>query len=180
LALPSLAACGSNGPEAQAPPPLSSLLATPSPTPKPPSGAVVTGAVRAFVNGLNTAFRTGNTTDANKASTASCKCRDQLSSIAAVYAKYEQFVGTHVVIVRLRATTLALASSQAQVTLRVPPSAIALSNGKHKPLKGYPPARLTATVVQEGGHWVVAAFAGLPRPELTSSPAPGSTSKPGG
>jgi hypothetical protein len=170
-----MAACGSIGPEAQEPPPLASLLATPSPTPKPPSPSVVTAAVQAFVDGVNQAFRNGDLTVATNASTPTCKCRDQLASIAAVYTKHEHFIGTHIVVLHIVPTKVTMSTAQARVTVRLPASAIGLPNGKKKPLKARPAHAITATLVQQNGKWLVSSFVGLPRPEVTATPSPGSS-----
>jgi hypothetical protein len=172
LATPLFVACSSSSPQAAEPPPLSSLLATPSPTPTPVAGSVVTAAVQAYVNGLNKAFRTGNIDDAEAASSADCKCRDQLHAIANVYAHHARFVDTHMLVVRIALTERKPTTAQARVTVRLPASSIVLPNGKHKPVKGVPAHPVTVTLVEKSGHWVVSSFEGLPRPEVTASATP--------
>jgi hypothetical protein len=151
---------------------LSSLLATPSPTRPPVSPADVRSAVQAFVAGLNTAFRTGDARAATAASTAQCTCRAQLAAIARAYAHHAHFDGTHLVIGRIVLTRRDASVGQAKVSVRVPASALVLSNGKRKPLKAFAPRTVTATVVEHNGQWVVSSFTGLPRPEVTASATP--------
>jgi hypothetical protein len=172
LAVPFLAACSDYGPEAQEPPSLESLLATPSPRPTPPRASVVTGAVQAYIDGVNKAFKTGDVSDAMSASASACTCRTQLTNIAGVYAKHEHFVGTHIVVLHIVPTKVSATTGEARLTVRVPASAIASSNGKRRPLKAQPPHAVIATVVKEGNHWVVGALVGLPRPDISPTATP--------
>jgi hypothetical protein len=136
------------------------------------SPADVTVAVQAFVAGLNAAFRTGDASAATAASTPECKCRDQLAAIGRAYAHHAHFDGTHLVIGRIVLTHRDASTAQARVSVRVPASALVLSNGKRKPLKAFPPRIVTATVVERGGRWVVSSFTGAPQPEATASATP--------
>jgi hypothetical protein len=177
-ALSLLAACSSTGPEASEPPPLASLLATPNPTPKPPKVAAITKAVQTFVEGLNTAFRTGDVSAAIAASDASCSCRKEIANIAAIYSKNEHFVGTHLVLLRIVPTTSTVDGAQAKVTFRVPASAIALPNGKRKQLKAIPAHVVVVALTMNNGRLVVSSFGGLPHPSASGSPSPGASASP--
>ena len=128
--------------------------------------------MRTYINGVNTAFRTGDTSAAKSASSPDCKCRDQLTEIARVYAQHAHFAGTHLATGRLVVTKREPTTAQVRLTVRVPASQVVLPNGKRRHLKAFPPRTVTATVVDEDGRWVVTSFTGLPRPEVTNSPTP--------
>jgi hypothetical protein len=171
-ALAALTACSGSSPIASEPPPLASLLATPSSTPTPPAAAVITGAVQAYIDGLNQGFLSGNVSAAIAASSPSCTCREQVDGIVSVYNKHEHFIGTHIVVLRIVPVKLSVGSGEARATLRMPASDIALANGKRQHIKARPPAMVQVTVVLENGHWVVGAVKELPHPSKSASPLP--------
>ncbi len=170
-----LAGCESTGPLAAEPPPLESLLARPTPAPTPPSVAVVETAVRTYIDGVNVAFRTGKTAAAERASTASCGCRRQLAAIAKIYANGEHFIGTHIIVIRIVAGKASPTTAAARLTFRVPPSRIANSAGKSRPLKAEPAHTITATVSKVANTWLVSALEGLPKASPSPQPNRGAT-----
>jgi hypothetical protein len=164
-----ISACSGSNPQAGQPPPLSSLLPKPvrsSVTP-PPSGAVIKTAVEAFIDGLNEAFRTGDISAAENASTSTCNCRDQLTKIAETYRKHFVFVGTRLVVLRILPTTLGSTQSQARVVARIPQSAIENAKGKKRILKAHKAEPVLFTLKNDGGRWLVSSI-GAP----TGTPVP--------
>src|SRR4051812_45326538 len=173
LAFGAVGCGGGIGREAAEPPSLASLLAKPSPTPTPPPASVIKAAVQAYVDGVNAAFRTGDSSKGLAASTPTCTCRDQLAGIATVYARHEHFVGTHIVIIRMNPIDIGPTAATVRLDFRVPASAIANAKGKSRPLRAGPPATAGVTVTPIAQHWLVSAITGLPviGPRPPRSPA---------
>jgi hypothetical protein len=169
-----VAGCGGGGPQAQQPPPLSSLLpkTSHSPAVAPPSPAVIKSAVEAFVDGLNEALRTGDISAAEKASTSKCNCRAELSKITDLYSKHGKFVGLRFVIVRIVPIALAPETSQARVVVRAPQSAVANAKGKQRQVKAKPARPVIFTLTDQGGRWVVSGIADSAGKTATARPSP--------
>jgi hypothetical protein len=138
-----------------------------TPKPTPPPVAVIEAAVRAYIGGVNIALRGGGLSAAEKASTPTCTCRKELNNIAAVYARHEHFVGTHVVVTRIVPTTSEGMTAQAKLTFSVPASSIANAAGKRVKLRAQPTTTVTATLTLVGHNWLVSALEGV-----TSSTVP--------
>jgi hypothetical protein len=158
----SLAGCASVGPVAHEPPPLSSLLPHPSPTapaPKATTKMLVVAAVRSYVGGINTVFRTGSLTAVVAATTPACTCRKGAQTIAKVYTDHGHYEDTRFVVVRIMPTTLRATSAQALLTYRMPASALVSANGKRRALKAQPGRTETVTLAKVRGRWLVAAVA---------------------
>src|SRR2546421_703261 len=142
----------------KAPPPRSSLLAGPSPTPAPPSKIVIAAAVQAYVAALNTALRTGDLAAVLATTTTKCTCRKDAQVIGKVYAEHGRYVGTHFVVIQIAPTELGVSRSQARLTYRIPASAIIGKNGRRKPLKAHPARTEVVTLQKDRGRWLVASI----------------------
>ena len=154
-----LTACGGDHKQASQPPPLAKLLATPttSPTPLPPTLAVIKAAVQAYVDGMNTVLKDGDPTAAYKATTSSCACRDQVKKIADLYDQHAKFVGAHLVVLRITPISATPTTAEARLSTRLPPSTYETARGKKHPVRAIPASRVIVKLVNDHGRWLVSA-----------------------
>lgn len=159
VAVAAVGGCASNGPVAQQPPPLASLLQTQTPTPTPSASGVgaIDAAVRSYVAGLNKALRTGNTSAAVAVTTPGCDCRKQLKAIAGVYAKHDRLIGIQLVAVTVTSVAEHGASGTARLTYRVPAGQVEHSDGRRTAVKAEPMRTVLVQLVLVSGRWLLSA-----------------------
>jgi hypothetical protein len=150
------------GPQAKEPPPLASLLASlqPQPRPTPTSDtSAQQSAVRAYVDAVNIALRTGDTKQAKALTTSACTCRKDLKAIADVYQAKGRFVGARIDVAGVSVGTTTAAKAQLTLTYNSPPSRVVNRKGKSRAIAAKAHARWSLSLIKSSGKWLVASVA---------------------
>jgi hypothetical protein len=130
--------------------------ATPTPTPSvTPVDQQIEATMRAYFEAANSMFRTGQVSELESFSAASCPCRKITRDVAKVVADGGRYKGTRYLVKRMTVHDVIADSAAVEVTAGVPPYKVISGSGRVLENSSGGELHTDFSLIREGTRWVV-------------------------